>query len=285
MPDFSAVLPRLDPYGKIGVHKIIPQVIMLMILERQIICKSFALLSQTLSWHIQHRQEEDKSAEEEIESSSSLKEISSSLASVHSSIEDLKDLEDLEGRSSSSFFPSGLDIPTPPVFSSPSHPSRPTTAPGYYNFITIWMGWGGVGWGGVGLGGFHDFSPTQASIKTSHPQSTIHCGKVWTDHSLPTMFILVMLTFHKMLELGNIFVLVLQNDGTAFSWVNNMSLSHQHFEIFRSISRASILTQLLTTQVNIHFLFYIFEHFICLEQLWAGHRSPMINFVVLFNCL
>ena len=152
MPDFTAVWPRLDPYGKIGVHKIIPQVIMLMILERQIICKSFALLSQTLSWHIQHRQEEDKSAEEEIESSSSLKEISSSLASVHSSIEDLKDLEDLEGRSSSSFFPSGLDIPTPPVFSSPSHPSRPTTAPGYYNFITIWMVWVGVGWGGVGLG-------------------------------------------------------------------------------------------------------------------------------------
>ena len=26
MPDFSAVLPRLDPYGKIGVHKITPQV-------------------------------------------------------------------------------------------------------------------------------------------------------------------------------------------------------------------------------------------------------------------
>ena len=26
MPDFSAVLPRLEPYGKIGVSKIIPQV-------------------------------------------------------------------------------------------------------------------------------------------------------------------------------------------------------------------------------------------------------------------
>ena len=62
-----------------------------------------------------------------------------------------------------------------------------------------------------------DFSPAQASIKAPHTKSTIHCGKVCTFHWAPTMFVLVMLTFHKMLETGNFFVLVLQNDATAFS--------------------------------------------------------------------
>ena len=85
---------------------------------------------ETFWWHIQPPHENDKSAEEEVESSSSsVKEISSSLASVHSSVDDL---EDLEVRSSSSWIPSCH--PTPPVFSSPSHPSRPSTAPRHHDW-------------------------------------------------------------------------------------------------------------------------------------------------------
>ena len=173
-------------------------------------------------------------------------------------------------RSTSSFFPS-LDIPsqtTPPVFSSPpSHPSRPSTATRHYK---IHPSSGESAFGKFVI--FIFFLPPKIPHPGLHQDQSHpvhHQSLKGLDRAGAPNYVLqcgVGIPFNTDSK-KHIACLLFKNGATAqYVFIIKMS---------RSLSRASTLTQLLTTQVaTIHILVvvaWLLKILFCLCRSWSGN--------------